>query len=509
MGRIDDGVGGLAGGSGDDGVKLHRRQFLLAPKAFAVAPDWICEPFGPTHVLSHCPDLIVTKTRDADGVPWVLLGRAVPIDARLPDPKTAIERASTDTVPDLSYDWAGRWLLLTPAHAYPDASALFGCVYCTDHQGAVWLSSSPTLLAGAALPKEPDLIDPRVLVYEHGISWFPPPLTRYGGIRRLLPSQVLRIGDGGIRPRPMMLPIEPIDDVAAATQWLAAALTDTMTRVRQATGLPLWLGLTAGFDSRLMLAIAKSADLDVRTFTRLTARMTIADRVLPPRLARMAGYPHRAMSDTGRHDDRNRMLRHHAPGQISRGDAEPFLRGVRDAMTGISIGGHGFAIASGFSNWRSMPESMPDPAEATAMFLKWRGEPPDSPAALGLEEWFRWVQQTPQARLDWRDRLFLEQRQAGWLAAKEQVHDMDCLERFPILNAASLYARILGIDARSRLGSRLQRDLIETLRPEFLDLPFNPRDRAFLARSPHRVLFRRLYFLSRSLNRRLTQPRSM
>ena len=142
------------------------------------------------------------------------------------------------------------------------------------------------------------------------------------------------------------------------------------------------------------------------------------------------------------------------------------------------------------------------------MLIRSMGEPNGSTAAAGLAEWFRWVAATPHPDLDWRDRIFLEQRQAGWLAAKEQVFDMNRLERFPILNAAAIYARILGIDEARRRGSELQRALIGQLRPELLAFPFNPPDARFLVRHPHWVLRRRGLRLVKALQRRWKRLRA-
>ena len=134
------------------------------------------------------------------------------------------------------------------------------------------------------------------------------------------------------------------------------------------------------------------------------------------------------------------------------------------------------------------------------------GEPVGSPAVDGLTEWFEWAEKHPQPNLDWRDRLFLEQRQGGWLASKEQVFDLSMLERFPILNAATVYAHILGLPVSRRNASSVQQSVIERVCPELASIPFNPSDRTFLARHPLLVLrrgFSRLFKKTSGRIRRL------
>lgn len=493
MDRYDRATTARDKGPGDV-PQAHRRQFLLAPREVEVAGHWRRQPFGASGILYSCPDLPISQAQDSEGTPWLLLGRAIESDPRRPDALASIARVPTSEVAELSRSWAGRWLLMSPSDVYPDASALLGCFYHSDHEGGLWASSSPALIAQHAFAAPPAIADKRVLVYEQGISWFPPPLSRFAGLRRLLPSQRLARARGQPEPHRWMPAIQPSADEEALTAWLIETLRTVMTRLAAAAGEPPWLGLTAGFDSRLMLTIALDAELEVRPYTRLTERMTVADRILPRLIAKQTGVRHWLMPETASRKAmkaRRELLTRHAAGHVSDGDARPFLTGARDGMSGVTFGGHGFAIAGGFNDWRSFPERMPPPPEAAALLMRSMGEPLNSPAAAGLAEGFAWAEAHPQLHLDWRDRLFLEQRQAGWLASKEQLFDLTRLERFPILNAATVYARILGLPAARRLGSRLQQSMIETLRPDLAKLPFNPSDRSFLARYPHLVLRRR------------------
>lgn len=88
-----------------------------------------------------------------------------------------------------------------------------------------------------------------------------------------------------------------------------------------------------------------------------------------------------------------------------------------------------------------------------------------STEVAGIREWLQWAIANPQEHLDWRDRFFIEQRQAGWLSSKEQLYDLTKLERFPILNAARNYALLLGLEESQRLGSLVQVELLRRLNP--------------------------------------------
>jgi hypothetical protein len=285
---------------------------------------------------------------------------------------------------------------------------------------------------------------------------------------------------------------------------LADALTTALRRLPQQDGAPPWLGLTAGYDSRLMLAIATAAGVPVRPYTRVSARMSVADRVLPPQLARAAGYGHTLVHAMAEPDPAARaaLIAEHSGGSVSDGDAEHLRRGVRDGMTGLSFGGHGFSAFSGFGWTTGLTFAVGSAADGASRLVAAFGEPAGGSAERGLRAWLDWAIGTaPEPEgMDWRDRFFLEQRMAGWLAAKEQLYDAGTLERFPVLNAARTYALGLrGLPEQARRGGRLQAELTRLLCPALADFPWNPPGRYFLRTHPLRVALRGLRRLRRRL----------
>ncbi len=463
-------------------IKPHRRQYVIGTKPFLPYKNWYSRQLDSSTWLSYCPELRAGFTRDADGICWGLLGLAVETLEDKLEPLAEIARTPSTKVPELYPSWAGRWVLLGQGQVHMDASGLLGCFYGMTPDNQMWVSSSPALLASILSSESSPAVDSRSLRYETGISWFTPPRSRLIGIKRLLPSQVLDLKDGSIRPRPLMPPIDPSLGFDKTLELVKRSLVTALRRLpKQAEGSQLWLGLTAGFDSRLLLAIARCAGMDFLPFTRISPRMSVADRLLPPKLARECGYKHVFLRNR-KHKynlERKQLVAEHTASHVSDGDAEPFITGVRDGMEGISFGGHGWAIASGFFKLRQLPDTVDDSQIGAEQIARLFGEPANSNAAAGLRDWLEWLLEYPQMHLDWRDRFFLEQRQAGWLSSKEQLYDLTQLERFPILNAARNYALLLGLEESQRLGSLVQEELIRQLAPELLKYPFNPPDNYF------------------------------
>lgn len=483
-------------------LRPHRRQFVVGPCPCPVYEDWCRHLLGEGLWITHCPELRVGHSPDAEGCSWWLLGLAVETQADRLAPLAAIGRSPTRQVPDLYPSWAGRWILIGQGQLHLDASGLLGCFYGQTRQGEKWASSSPALLISLLALEGQAGADPRSLQFETGISWYPPPHSRFAGIARLLPSQVLNLREGTVQPRSLMPPLIPSRSLDQALECIQHILVTTLKHLPSIQS-QLWLGLTAGYDSRLMMAMSRVAGIPVTTFTRIALRMSVADRLLPPQLARDCGYEHLFLRGSRHHPQRLPLVRLHSAGHVSEGDATPFVCGDRDRLQGLAFGGHGFAVASGFFQLRQLPATLADAETGARQLAQLFLEPVTSTATVGLRDWLTWVIQHPQPHLDWRDRFFIEQRQAGWLSAKEQVYDLADLERFPILNSAHLYSILLSVREDDRLDSKLQAALIQQVAPELCHHPFNPKDAEF---GWHQVVLAKATDYPAYLLRKVTRP---
>lgn len=460
---------------------LHRRQVVAGPERLAPRTDWRSVALGGATVVSHCPELRVSRARDASGVDWLLVGLAAQSVDGEPDPIAQIEATRVDEVPGLYASWAGRWLLIGDDSVHPDATAQIGCFYGLDAAGRTWASSSPTLLSQAIAPGESLPVDPRTLRYERSFPWYVLPHSRLDRVRRLLPSQILDLAGGGVRPRDLMPPLVPDRDYRQSLALAGSALTTTLRRLPRGPQ-PLLLSLTAGLDSRLVMAAAENGGVPYAPFTRIAARMSVADRRIPPQLAEAVGRPLQIRRRPRRQRGpavraRWQLVMAHSGGHVSEGDAQPILYGARDGMEGISVGGWLFGIVN--AQRRELPATVDDPASTARHLARESGEREGSRAEAALREWLEWVMRTPQPHLDWRDRMTIEQRMAGWQSSKEQVYDLAPLERFPPVNAARTYALLLEIDEGLRRTRQHQQDLVQLLCPELAGIPANPPDPYF------------------------------
>lgn len=471
----------------DPGPCLQRRQFVIGHRARPTtgSAGWSVIPLTRGLVLSHCDQLRVARRRDTDGVEWVLIGLATQTRAEGRDPLDDLAASTTVEVAKASESWAGRWALIGDGELHLDATAQLACHWLIDDDGRTWASSSPAI-AAELVPER--TVTERDLRYERGLSWVVPPVGTVAGVHRLLPSQILDLSTGTTRWRRLIVAEDELglgsDPSDSAMSGFIDALGQAMRRLP--ADQPRHLGLTAGADSRLVLAAAVAAGVGIGLHTRLAARMSVADRLLPPRLAAAVGLDHDLLRPGPTDPARLALARAHSAGHVADGDALPFAQGVRDHLRGIEMGGQGLGV--GKVKNRMLPTEIDDPDRLATVIADQAGEPASSPNRAALAIWLAAVaeheaSQRPADRIDWRDRIYLEQRTAGWQAAKEQVYDLAHHERFFPINSARTIGLLLAIDPDRRATGRHRRDLIELAEPRLLAEPFNPPGSSFPRRT--------------------------
>jgi hypothetical protein len=473
-----------------DEPRLHRRQFILGPEQVLAAEGWISEEIGPSLCLSRCPELPTVSVTDKRGVTWLLLGFALQSDPDAPTPLDQLAENEKSAPLEIYGSWSGRWILITGSEVHLDAGGLIGCFYRTIQHGStteLWASSSPALVATIPGRQRSRYVGPK-LHPGKGMDWYPLPRSGLDGVNKLLPTQVLSLApatDRRVLPRPALASVQQPATYKAALDALQRSLVTSLSHLREGSG-DVWLPLTAGFDSRLILAAARQADLSITTFTQHYPLMERGDLELPPLLASELGYEHRHLRPRRFSRTRRALFDAQTAGHCVDGDRRFFAHGQWEMIPepAVILRGGVFELGRCYFH-RKFPEPVArDPAELIATRFHF-GEfhPTSSTHRSGISEWIEWTARTSQPGLDWRDRLYLEQRIAGWVSSIEQALDLTSYERAYIANSHTYMATVLALPEAARLNSQHHIDLIARMAPRLLRFPFNPADgRSALAR---------------------------
>lgn len=193
----------------------------------------------------------------------------------------------------------GRWIALFEGHdyrLYTDVAGMLPAVY---EPGRETIAASP-----AALPNintDGRLRQPLIeAVTDTGSGWIPGTVTYHSGVKRLLPNHYLNLTDF---EQTRYWPKSEIDTVSSSDEKILTILStvaDAFTTLNE-TYETLELALTAGKDSRALLAIAKSAlageelrlytldrgwnDLDKHTARRIAEDHNLDWRAIPTIIA--------------------------------------------------------------------------------------------------------------------------------------------------------------------------------------------------------------------------------
>lgn len=436
---------------------MHRRQFVLGPAGMSVHEDWHVAELSPGVFLSHDPELRVHRVGDR-----ALLGLAVQTASGRPAPEAELGAAGLES---LTPDWAGRWTLVDAGRLSQDAAGTLAC-FVRAIDGGTWASSSPELLRSLA----PELALPTTRVVRGvGMDWFPPPQSGIDGIRQLLPTQLLELPRGAVVGRALPRPAtgaSPDELIASMAERLVNAI-----RGFASSGARLRLPLTAGRDSRVVLAAAVEAGAQPRTYLFETATLSHADRTLPPRLAASVGVDYELITAAAPQDaGRLALWDRHSAEHAMTADRDVFAAGQFARLTGdVDLGGNVFEVGRCYYHGVLPRDPGAGPEETAGLVL--RELPTGRPQAV--LEWARRLHETPDDTWDWRDRFYLEQRLGGWLGAAAQGWDLSHVPRVHIASCAAYIAATMALDEPMRRASAHQSLLIERLAPVLVREPFN------------------------------------
>jgi hypothetical protein len=474
---------------GDDrllppGRGRYVNQFILGPAFAEQLADWQRITVGRGLKLTAHPDLACTQATDGD--------RELTLIGHVLDP-LAPEASNDDIVRALLHHFTsrngliaatdrfgGRWLLVATnaeeSFLFHDALGLRQAFY-TDPAvtGAIWVMSQAGI-ASEMLSLTPDeqaldYLDTQIFrrTFE---SRFPAAASTFKGLQHLLPNHWLNLSTGRSHRFWPSAPLEAMTPETAIDR--IGALMSGQIRAAAAR-FDLALSLTAGFDSRLMLANAREVADRICMMTLRQGRMPdhFPDIEIPARLLKLVGLPHVVIHATSTMTPefsmqfkRNVFLAHDHYGH----DAEAILRhfGRTKAVltgSGAEVGRCAFR--------RKLPHA--DHVRFTPELLAWLEYGSTHPFLVEhFREWLAEVSRQDHVKL--LDLLEWEQDYGNWLAMTQLEFDIAWREIFTPYNCRQVLATLLGVDERFRKAPDyllFQRAILKAW-PELLSEPINP-----------------------------------
>lgn len=444
-----------------------RGQFILTRRAALVPQGWTTTSHGPW-ALAHSEPLCRTGLAGLGGraLGWVL-GHAVhPELGYLQGDLVHLGGADLD-FQEFVRHLTGRFVAIDlrggEPQVYLDAYGMLAAVYAP--------AEDTVASTGSLIPVSPATAfnTGRILATDipYRNAMYPLGLTPRDGVERLLPNHILDLADWTPRrywPRAAIGRTADPHEVASRT---GAHIADTLRAVSEV--MPLQIPLTAGLDSRLLLACAASllertefftADLgdadgyrDLRVASLIAARCKLRHRIYPwrrPRRRDLTTWAARTGAETG----------------------EP--RGWRASRT-LAEQSAGRASMTGFVGelaraywWNRMDTTR----AVTPEIIVWQCRIPLREEFLARAA--RWLEGLPPLDLiATMDLLYLEQRGGCWAGVVEYGELGDSSARLAPMCQGALVEDLLRLPEAARREQFVHREVIRTRWPELLEFPFN------------------------------------
>ncbi|RJY08783.1 hypothetical protein D6201_04885 [Aurantiacibacter aquimixticola] len=456
---------------------------MLGRYSVALSPDtaWAILPGGQAAIIGDPYDTEIANA-DIDKIATILASDVE--EAADDDPVYPLWLATRRL--------AGRWIVMTidksgMLHLFGDASILFPVFYHSQEQFCA--SSSLSFLTGKLDVEmtrsaaeffqseryyRPDMLSEPSRLTDN--TYWRLDSTPYEGISQLVANHSLS-SDGTVRriwPNPQFDEVEPrtvhaaARDAAGRLVNVAKALPTKYDAVR--------IPLTAGLDSRCLLAIALAADIPFECYTYAPADHGSRGQDFHADLE----IAKRISSDFGIIHHEKRMV---LSGAMS--EADEIFSNVREQISSPTLPRE-FPLLRELATERKtvfLNGNMAEIGRAHWGYVDWQKATPEIlglvTRAIGhsaaMEPYAPWLQELRGVaqKFSLLDFLYWEDRMGNWQSSFQQQINMIA----PILspfNCHEILCALMAVPFKSRTTGDVQKEIISILEPRLLSYPFNP-----------------------------------
>ena len=468
---------------------LFRRQFLLGPKSFTINQYWSCTQLQHGLYLSTHADLPFFTVTEQD-LSVTLVGHAIDPHQPQADESDILcsliaKGTEFNTFSESTMPLAGRWVIIFQNHkatyVFTDPCGFRQVFYYLDGKDC-WCASQPELIKANRrlnLNANPNLMP--FLMHPGHVQQESPWIgssTLYEKCFHLLPNHYLRL-DSTDQIRFYPKSVIKSKTTSEIVESVSAILQGTMIGLTKRYQVSL--ALTAGMDSRVLLAASKhvSNDIDYFVYRQNAFGANHPDIWVPKKIAKKLGIKLVVKTPSN-----------HLPGwfisilsqNVTCPRVLPKTRNIYDRLvacdTRINVNGNAGEICRNFFDKYCETDIKNVSTRDLAGRLLGQGPMP----SFAMEEIGEWRSRLGEAvsdeGLNILDLLYWEQRLGNWGAQYPAEQDISVEEISPF-NCRLLIQTLLASPRHLRAAPDypIYRALIEEMWPEALAFPINPRSK--------------------------------
>lgn len=451
-----------------------RKQFLVSSShPISVNKCWMSEPLWRGYHLLRCPDLHYARYSKGKKDVIVLGVCCDPLQPSQIEADIAARLVSQTSnfheFEDAIKTLAGRWVMIANfddvARVYHDACGLKPVFFVNGVEGKIAVASQPALLEFSGFTtKQQDLFS-RFRAECPGSSSWPVNIIPYLNVRQLLPNHTLVLDSGSMH---RYWPIHPIPrkSIDWAMERIMQLLTGSLTSFVERG--QCHVGLSGGYDSRLICAASETLRKELHFYTLRDGRTKRHDLTIPAAMARSLKLRYDVYDTIQTSSD--------VTTQLIRNVGEMFQDPVISMIpTFGKVIGNGFCIEGMMSEtlrcfyWRDPSAEQADlePIELTRL----AGFGDSEIARRGFETWRAGV--PTNLGVSVLDLLYWEHRGGVWASSGWTMKEGLYESLAPMNNRALLEAGLTMPQEWRRSPHKLFTELINCLEPSLLKWPFN------------------------------------
>lgn len=370
---------------------------------------------------------------------------------------------------EIEANLCGRYVIIFNGEVYLDATGMMPIFF-----GENVVSNSLHVLA-EYLHITPEHLNTQ---YAVGMDYFPGSLTFSKKIRRLLPSQILRLDSQSVRSRQLLdnkrYEHYSKKDIATVFDDFIEDYKQNVRNMRNAVEGDYFLGVTAGKDSRATLALFENAGIEYQAVSFLYEKITKPDRVIPFALCKCVEKNLYQIPDKDADDGKYQNYMTHTVGYGKCMIPIRYAKGQYDELQKLSGSRKSVQVLGGV--W-----------ELTSFYMSYLGEHPDYATVKNcygnvaanklfidsLNEFFSWEKKSPQTNLDDNDRFCWEIFFGGWLSSIMQGTDIiDGWTIVQPLNCRALITMLMALPKEVRRKKNHEKIIANMLVPNFKEIPY-------------------------------------
>ena len=468
---------------------LYRRQFLLGdagsddfPDAF---PTWKKRVIAGGRCLRAHPDLPMTHV-ESGAKSITLLGFVLDPDDPAANDAQITGRLCRDLeksrdLPRLTSRLGGRWVMIvhdgSETLLFHDAAGLRQVYWLRTSDERLVCASQPGLLAERhGLSPDPAAVD---YVRSRGDSdwevyWLPGDRSPYEEVKALLPNHLLRLEAKTVErywPTEDVKPI-PYEQGLRESVRLLRGLVDSARR-----RFKLAVAMTAGWDSRLMLALSREEARDLYCYTLLYPSTSHGSRdvYVPAKLLRKLGIEHHLLRYPETVDGSFKEIAKRSSSSIHTAYCLD-TQALRDDYPAERLCLTGDVAEVVKVHYRITAMDQPRRRPTAAELARVAKIDPHPFAIAAFESWL--ADAPPRDHIELLDLFCWEQMAGRWHGQIRAEYDI-VQESFAPLDCRDLLVTMLAVDERHRTAPKfvLFRDMLAALWKDVLQVPINPREK--------------------------------